>query len=225
MSKISLKAEKRTVTGKAVKKLRREGILPINLYGKDIKSINLMTKYADFTQSYKQAKTTQVVYLEVGKEEYPALIQNLQLNPTTRKAVHADFKKVDLKQKTAVEVPIEVVGELGVIKSGEADLIVLHAKILVECLPTNIPEKIVVDISKLEGIGAEVKVKDLPQSKEYAYQLDPEITVVQISAAQKEEVPVAPEPATEEGAAPAAEGTAQAEDKATDKPKEEAKAE
>jgi large subunit ribosomal protein L25 len=225
MSKISLKAEKRTVTGKAVKKLRREGILPINLYGKDIKSINLMTKFADFTQSYKQAKTTQVVYLEVGKEEYPALIQNLQLNPTTRKAVHADFKKVDLKQKTAVEVPIEVVGELDVVKSGEADLIVLHAKILVECLPTNIPEKIIIEISKLEGIGAEVKVKDLPQSKEYAYQLDPEVTVIQVSAAQKEEIPVAPEPTTEEGAAPAAEGVAQAEEKATDKPKEEAKAE
>jgi len=225
MTKISLKAEKRTVTGKAVKKLRREGILPINLYGKDIKSMNLMTKFADFTQSYKHAKTTQVVYLEVGKEEYPALIQNLQLNPTTRKAVHADFKKVDLKQKTEVEVPVEVIGELDVVKSGEADLIVLHAKILVECLPTNIPEKIVVDISKLEGIGSEVKIKDLPQSKEYVYQLDPELTVIQVSAAQKEEIPVAPEPVAEEGTTPAAEGEAPTEEKAAETPKEDAKAE
>jgi len=223
MTKISLKAEKRTVTGKAVKKLRREGILPINLYGKDIKSMNLMTKFADFAKSYKHAKTTQVVYLEVEKEEYPALIQNLQLNPTTRKAVHADFKKVDLKQKTAVEVPIEVTGELGVVKSGEADLIVLHAKILVECLPTNIPEKILVDISKLEGIGSEIKVKELPQSKDYVYQLDPEASVIQISAAQKEDIPAAPEP-TAEGA-PTTEGEASTEGKADEAAKEEAKKE
>lgn len=190
MAKIVLKADKRTVLGKKVKKLRREGLLPLNLYGKDIKSLALTSNFKDFNKVYKTAKMTQVVYLEVGKDEHPALIQNIQIHPTLRQILHADLKKIDLKQKTEVEVPVEVVGELAVVKSGEADVIILHSNILVECLPTKIPEKIVVDISKLEGIGSEVRVKDLPKSADYAYKLEEDMVVLQVSAAQKEEIPV-----------------------------------
>lgn len=195
MTKFSLKTEKRTALGKKVKKLRRQGLLPLNLYGSDIKSIALSAPFVDFHKIYQKAKTTQVVYLNVAKDEYPSLIQNVQIDPVSRKIVHADFKKIDLKQKTEVEVPLEVIGELSIVKSGEADVLVLQDKIWVECLPTKIPEKIVVDISKLDGIGSEVKAKDLPKSADYTYQLEPETLVLQIAEAKKEEIvaPVAEE--------------------------------
>lgn len=189
MSKINLVVKKRTAQGKQVKKLRREGVLPLNLYGKGIKSVALSATFKDFYKAYAQAHTTQVVYLDLDKTEHPALIQNTQFDPVSRQIIHADFKQIDLKQKTEVEVPVEVVGELGVVKSGEADMLVLHDKVLVECLPTKIPEKITVDISKLEGIGSEIKVKDLETSSDYKYLLDPEQTVVQIAEAKKEEIP------------------------------------
>src|SRR3989339_564049 len=203
MTKINLKTEKRTVTGKKVKKLRREGLLPINLYGKDIKSIALSAKFIDFKKVYQKARTTQVVYLEEDKKEYPALIQNVQIHPLSRIILHADFKKIDLKQKTEVEVPVVTIGELAVVKSGEADLMTLQDAVLVECLPTKIPEKITVDISKLEGIGSEVKVKDLPQSEDYKYLAEAEQIVIQIVEAKKEEIKApeaaAPEEAPAEG--------------------------
>jgi len=207
MTKISLKAEKRTILGKKVKKLRREGLLPLNLFGKEIKSMALTAKFPDFRKIFQKAKTTQVVYVQVGQKEYPALIQNVQIHPVSRIILHADLKKIDLKEKTEVEVPVEIVGELNVVKSGEADLMVLQDAVWVECLPTKIPEKITLDISKLEGIGAEIKVKDLPASEDYRYLDEPEQMVMQIVEAKKEEIkaPEAEIPA-EEAEAPTEEG-------------------
>jgi large subunit ribosomal protein L25 len=208
--KISLKTEKRVITGKKVKKLRREGIIPLNLYGQKMKSISLQSSFADFSQAYKKAKLTHVIYLQLGKDEYPALIQNIQRFPTKAGFQHADLKKIDLKAKTEVDVPIETVGELEVIKSGEADLLIIQNRVKVECLPTNIPEKITVDLAKLSGIGAEVKIKDLPTSADYEYKDPAEQLVIQIAEAKKEEivVPAAPTEVPEgaEGAEGAAEG-------------------
>lgn len=198
MTKIKLTADKRTITGKKVKKLRREGLLPINLFGKDIKSLALTAKFVDFRKVFHKAKTTQVVYVEVGQKEYPVLVQNVQIHPVNRNLLHADLKKIDLKEKTEVEVPIEVLGELAVVKSGEADLMLLQPAVWVECLPTKIPEKITVDISKLEGIGSEVKIKDLTTSSDYQYLDEPEQVVLQIAEAKKEEIK-APEAAVEGG--------------------------
>ena len=188
MTKFVLKTENRTVKGKKVKKLRREGLLPLNLFGKEIKSIALTAKFLDFRKIYQKAKTTQVVYVSVGQKEYPTLVQNIQIHPVSRVILHADLKKIDLKEKTEVEVPVETIGELDVVKSGEADLMILENAVWVECLPTKIPEKIVIDISKLEGIGSEVKIKDLPQSQEYQYLGEPEQIVLQIAEAKKEEI-------------------------------------
>lgn len=222
MTKITLKTENRTVKGKKVKKLRREGLLPINLFGKDIKSIALTTKLIDFKKVFQKAKTTQVIYVGVGQKEYPVLVQNLQIHPVNRNLLHADLKKIDLKEKTEVEVPIEVIGELAVVKSGEADLMILQPAVWVECLPTKIPEKIVVDISKLEGIGSEVKIKDLATSPEYKYIDEAQQIVVQIVEAKKEEIKVpeaAPEEATEEAPAETTPGEAEKEaDKTEEKP-------
>ena len=139
MSKLTLKAEERKLLGKKVKKLRREGLLPLNLYGRELKSQALQSELKDFQQTFKQAKSTLVVYLQWKKNEDPVLIQNVQRNPTKALILHADLRKIDLKQKTEVEVPIKVIGELEVVKSGEADLLILLDQITIECLPTKIP--------------------------------------------------------------------------------------
>jgi large subunit ribosomal protein L25 len=205
MDKIELKAEKRLIKGKKVRKLRKEGLLPLNLFGKDINSAALSVKFIDFNKVYQKAKNTQVVYLLMDKKQYPALIQNVQINPVNRTILHADLRKIDLKEKTEIEVPVVTAGELDVVKSGEADLMILQDKVLLECLPAKIPEKIIIDISKLEGIGAEVKIKDLAQSKDYQYLDDKEQVVLQIVEAKKEEIKV-PEAVPEEGEAETKEG-------------------
>ncbi|MCR4330179.1 MAG: 50S ribosomal protein L25 [Candidatus Roizmanbacteria bacterium] len=213
MSNIRLVAQKRTVSGKKVKKLRREGKLPANIFGKDIKSLAIQIEVPVFKKAFKIAHTTHVVYVDVDKKEFPVLIQTPQYHPITGTLLHVDMRKVDLKQKVETEVPVQIVGELSVVKSGEADAVRVSDTVLIECLPTDIPEEFTVDISKLVGIGAEVKVGDLPKSDKYVF-LDPvDKILIQIAEAKKEEEVVAP---IEEPAAEAQEGQEEVKDQAKD---------
>jgi large subunit ribosomal protein L25 len=206
-TKLTLKAEKRTEVGNSAKKLRKENYVLGNIYGKGLESVAVKVLLPEYQKIYRQARGTHVVYLSVGDKEYPSLISNVQRHPITRDVLHVDFRKMDLKQKTETKVPVEIIGELAVVKTGEADLIVLLNEVTVECLPTEIPEKIIIDISKLEGIGSEVKISDLPKAKEYVFMDDESQVVVQVSEAKKEEIVA---PVAEEEVAPAAEGTSEA---------------
>lgn len=191
MEKLELKAEKRTLFGKKAKKLRTQGLLLANIFGKGRESQAVMVRLQDFLNIYKKAHTTRLVNVVLENNIYPILIKNVQKNFISNLPFHADFRQVDLKEKTQTEVPVVLVGELDVIKSGEADALLLSNKITVECLPTDIPENITVDISKLSGVGAEVLVKDLQKIPNVTFMDEQEKVVVQIAAAKKEEI-VAP---------------------------------
>src|SRR3989339_453250 len=137
-TKITLKADKRTELGNMAKKLRKENYVLGNIYGKGLESVAVKVLLPEYQKIYRQARGTHVVYLSVGDKEYPSLISNVQRHPITRDVLHVDFR-----QKTETKVPVEIIGEIGVVKTGEADLIVLMNEVTVECLPTEIPEKIV----------------------------------------------------------------------------------
>ncbi|MFA6005624.1 MAG: 50S ribosomal protein L25 [Patescibacteria group bacterium] len=224
MEKHVLNIEKRTLFGKKLKKLRRENKIPGNIFGKGMQSIAVQMGLADLQKTYKKVKNTQLVYLTLAKDEYPVLIQEVQKDSIKNGILHVDFRKVNLKEKVSTLVPVEIVGELGVVKSGEADMLILSHEITIECLPANIPEKITVSIASLPGIGSGIKIKDLPKNDLYAYADEPEKSVVEIVAAQKEEIPVPVAPTATEGA-PVAEGAAPAGDAKADEKEEKGKSE
>src|SRR3972149_2270865 len=116
MEKYTLAVEKRTLFGKQLKKLRREKIVPANIFGKGAQSLAVQTNLVDLQKIFKKARNTQLVYLTLGKEEHPVLIQGVQKDPVTNTMLHADFRKVNLKEKVSTLVPVEVTGELGVVK-------------------------------------------------------------------------------------------------------------
>ncbi|MBI1872198.1 50S ribosomal protein L25, partial [Candidatus Collierbacteria bacterium] len=111
MAKLTLKLDKRTITGKKVKKLRRQGMVPANIFGKDIKSLAVSAKLTDFQKVYQDAGETQIVTLEVkgDEKERPTLITNVQHNPITNEVLHVDFRQVDLKEKITANIPVELV--------------------------------------------------------------------------------------------------------------------
>lgn len=213
MSNIRLVAQKRTISGEKVKKLRNEGKLPANIFGKDMKSFAVQIETPVFKRAFKSAHTTHVVYVDVDKKEFPVLIQTPQYHPITGALLHVDMRKVDLKKKVETEVPVQIIGELAVVKSGEADAVRVSDTVLIECLPTDIPEEFTVDISKLEGIGAEVKVEDLPKSEKYIFLDQADKILIQIAEAKKEEEVIAP---VEEPAADAQSGQEEVKDQAKD---------
>lgn len=186
--KIILKGEKREILGKKVKKLRKEGWLPANIYGREIKSQSIKVKIKDFIKAYKKAGTTQIIYLSLKgeKKELPVLIQNVQKHPTTDSFLHADFRHVNLASTIKTLIPLKLKGESEAVKSGEGVLLSLTEELMVEALPQNLPEKIEIDISSLKKINDEIRVKDLKIVGDYKIVEPPNKVIVRIIAHKEE---------------------------------------
>jgi large subunit ribosomal protein L25 len=161
MKKLSLKVEKRKVFGRKVKKLRQEGVIPANIYGRNVKSEAVEVNSVDFSKVYKDAGETQVVYLELGGEKRPVLIHNVQKNPVTGELVHVDFLQIDLKEKVTASIGVVGVGESPAEKQGLGTIVFYTDEIEVEALPTDLPEKLEVDLSSIKEINQVILVKDL----------------------------------------------------------------
>jgi large subunit ribosomal protein L25 len=205
MDRLKLSADNRKVLGKKVKKLRKEGILPGNLFGKKIKSISLQLPTAEFEKIYKEAGETGLIDLKVGEESHPVLIHNVHVNPVTGASLHVDFHIVSLTEKTTAQVPVEITGEAPAVTQGLGILIQPISEFEVEALPQDFPEHILVDISKLEAVDQSITVADLKLDSKITLKVDPTEIVVKIGPLEKEEeAPVAPA----EGEVPA-EGSAE----------------
>lgn len=199
MSKLSISVEPRKILGKKVKTLRSEGILPVNLFGKDIKSKTLQVQEKDFRPLFKTAGETGVVEVKLKSETYPALIHNVQRNPVTDKIIHVDFHKVNLKEKISTHVPIKLVGEAPAEKTGIGLLLQTINEIEVESLPGDIPQQIEMDVSKLGEVGQTVSVKDLDiNTGKVEVKNNPEDVVVSVQTAEMKEEEVAEAPSPEE---------------------------
>src|SRR3989338_2405900 len=110
-SRLTLTVQPRTVFGKKLKKLRKEGKVPANIYGPEFKSASVQIEYKDFIKTYKIAKETSVVYVNLEGKEIPVLFKNIQKHPVNDHILHVDIRKIDLKQKVQTEVPIKVTGQ------------------------------------------------------------------------------------------------------------------
>lgn len=158
-----LVVEKRKITGHRVKKLRKQGILPANIYGKAVKSLAVSLARADFMPVYEQLGETGLVELKVKGEGKirPVLIHNLQLDPISDQPLHVDFYQVNLKEKVTSSIPIELVGEAPAVAKNIGVLIQPLTEIEVEALPAELPEKFEVNISNLKAVDEAVTVADL----------------------------------------------------------------
>ena len=92
MDKITLVAEKRKILGRKVRKLRREGVLPANVFGKKVASLAVQVHLRDFLKVYEKVGETGIVELKVDSEVRPVLVTNVQLNPVTDKPIHIPTK-------------------------------------------------------------------------------------------------------------------------------------
>ncbi len=199
--KNQLKVEKRKITGRKVKKLRGEGILPANIYGKKIKSLAVQLPLKDFLPVYKKVGEIGIVEVKVVGEEKPrpTLIHNVQLHPVTDKPLHADFYQVDLKERVTTNIPVELVGESPAVAQKIGVLIQPLTEIEIEALPTDLPEKFTVDVSKLEKIDDAFRVGDIKPPTGVEILTGVNQILAKIEPPTKEEV--APPPVEEKSAA------------------------
>lgn len=204
-----LTVKERKVFGREVRKLRREGVLPANLFGKKIKSEALALPLKEFAKIYEQVGETGLVDLKTDGKSHSVLIHNVQLDPVKNEPIHVDFHEVSLTEKTKARIPIEFVGEAPAVEQKIGILIQPLSEVEVEALPTDLPEKIQVDISSLKAVDESLTVADLKvDTKTVTVLADKDEVVVKIEPPAKEEV-VTPPPT--EGVEAPAEGEVPAE--------------
>jgi large subunit ribosomal protein L25 len=159
-NKIKYALDERQISGKKVSRLRNEGIVPgiIHVPGKD--SIMVQAEYFDLKKVFDKAGETSVVYTSVGdkKTEMPLFFSKIETDPLSGKISHFVLKQVSLKEKIEAEVPIETVGEFDV---SQGVLVTVRDSVVINALPTDMPNKFEVDLGKLENIGDTVNISDL----------------------------------------------------------------
>lgn len=167
MEKHKLMAKKRIIFGKKVRKLRTQGELPSNVYGKGIKSEALSVILKDFQKIYREVGETGVIYLTIegDPKERPVLFHNLQRDPVNNNPLHVDFYQVDLKEKITAKVSVVATGEAKAITDKVGVLLQPLSEVEVEALPTDLPEKVEIDVVKLSQIDEALSVKDIKVDK------------------------------------------------------------
>lgn len=187
-----LNAELRDMTGRKVKRLRSEGVLPGNIFGKDIKSRAVKVNRSDFSKVFAEAGETGIIDLHLGDEKVPVLVANVQSHPVTDEPLHVDFRQVNMKEKIEAQVPVEMTGESPAEKQGLGIIVQQTDEVTVEALPMDLPENFVVDISKLEEVGASITVGDLPSSEKVKVLDEVEKVLVMVEEIPEEEEEPAP---------------------------------
>lgn len=194
-----LKADKREILGKKVKKLRREGIMPANIYGKGLASLAIQVDTKAFDELFEEVGETGLVDLMVDGKKHPVLIKNVNMDFRTYTPLHADFYQVNLKEKVKTMVPIELTGEAQAVTEKVGILLPQLSEVEVEALPEELPENIVVDVSRLATIDEQITVGDIPVLDGVSILTDPTVTIVKIGEAVVEEPEPEVAPETEEG--------------------------
>jgi large subunit ribosomal protein L25 len=192
--------------------------LPAVVYGHNVDSVTVIVDGREFVKAFQKVGRNQLLDLQLGDEPVrKALIREVQRSPRHGDLLHVDFYQVNLTEKIESEVPIEIEGEVELVSKGEADLQRGLHVLKVECLPTDLPPVITVDVSGLEEVDDEIRVKDLTVPPGCEFLDDPDDLVVKVAAHREEVEEVAPVPAagevptvgeTEAPAEPGAEGDA-----------------
>jgi large subunit ribosomal protein L25 len=192
MKSVALKAYPRAQVQRAeVTKLRRAGRVPATIYGRLAKPQNLEVNSKEFADLLHHAASENLlVDLSVendARSKRLALVQEIQHHPLDGKVLHVDFHEVAENEKVTVQVPVETSGEAAGVKVGGGTLEHVLFKLKVRCLPKDLPEQIIIDVTPLE-IGKSIHLGEIKAPEGVEILGDKHITVVAVSAPRAEEV-------------------------------------
>lgn len=184
---IVLEAARREQTGKEVRHLRAEGIIPGVLYGPTFDAINLQVEWAKLRPVLMEAGGSQIIQINLEGEEYNALVRHVQRAPLRGDVLHIDFYRVRMDVAIRTEVPITLVGNADHLEDLGGVLIHEMNSVEVECLPGDLPAEVQIDISGLAEIGDSILAAALPELPGVTYHVDPGDVVVATTYLQRAE--------------------------------------
>jgi large subunit ribosomal protein L25 len=189
MEKIVIKANRREVIGKQVKALRREGKLPAVIYGHGVEPTAITLDARESNKVLSGVGASTLITIDLEGEEYAVLVRDRQNHVLRRHLLHVDFQALSMTETVRASVAL-ILGEeeAPAVKAYGAMIITGVESLGIECLPTDLVDRIVVDVTSLESIGDSILVQDLPMPDGISILDDPETMVVVATAPIAEEV-------------------------------------
>ncbi len=186
MEKEVLKSGKRSLTGKKVRFLRRQGIIPANVYGHGIKSTAVECNEADLEKIIKGG-ISRIITLDVDgeKKKRNVFIKDISYHPIRDNLLHVDFYQVKMTEKMTVDVPLAIKGHAPALDNKENFLDQQLNELTIECLPDNLPSQIEVDINGLVEAGQSIHVGDLCSGEGITFITPEDYLVVRVAQAAK----------------------------------------
>ena len=183
MGDVQLQVDPRVVTGKKVKALRRQGIVPAHLYGRDTESLALQAQTADLTNLLRTASRNAIIDLQISGEGEPraVVMRGVQRDAITDQLLHIDFFQISLTERLTANVAIVLTGEAPAVNIHGGVLLQSLDSLAIEALPAEIPQQIEVDISTLEELEDARFVRDLTVPAGVEVLADPDQVVVKVS--------------------------------------------
>ena len=173
MAEFQLVAESRKTQGKKNRQLRREGYVPGVVYGPSTESMSVQFPYRAVEVMLMNAGGTNLIDIMVEGKAFPSLAREVQRDVVRGDILHVDFLAVDQTQRINVEVPIIIEGQSPVIVAREGILITGRSSLTLEVFPSDIRDRIVIDLSALVELGDEVLVRDLTFGENVTVHNDP----------------------------------------------------
>ncbi len=181
--RVVIKAAPRTLLGKKVARLRREGRLPANVYGRGIASQAVDIDAREFGRTIKSAGLRAMIQLDVAGEAKPryVILRGIERRGGTGEPIHIDFFQVDPEQPITANVPLRLTGEAPAVRDLAGTLLPGIDVVSVRCKPLDIPDTIEVDLGLLKSFDVSITVGDIEPAAGVEILTDPSVVVATVN--------------------------------------------
>ncbi len=178
----TIQAAPRSVLGKQVKQLRRQGILPANVYGKGVPSVAIQIDAREFTRNIKASGLRSMFELAIAGETSSrhVIMRGMTRAGGMGEPIHVDFFQVDPNRPIHATVPLRVIGESPAVRDLAGTVVLSVEHVAVRCLPLAIPESIEVDATLLKSFDVTLTIGDLVIPEGVEVLADPAIVVASV---------------------------------------------
>jgi large subunit ribosomal protein L25 len=161
MDEVVLEANKREVIRRGVGALRRSGKVPAVVYGSGIEATPVELDTKQLTDALAGVSASTLISLSVGKQKHQVLVREIQRDVIRQDILHVDFLKVAMDVVIRTEVPIELLGESPAVKELGGLLVTGLNSIEVEALPSDLPDRMTIDLGLIVDMDDSIMVRDL----------------------------------------------------------------
>jgi large subunit ribosomal protein L25 len=195
----TLVAEPRSVLGKKVKQLRRDGFIPAVIYGQN-KPIHIQLENLVLRRVLREAGSTNLIEMDLDGSSHTVLARHIQFHPTRGELFHVDFYEVNMRQVLTSEAALVATGESPAAEDDEGSAVLVVHSVQIEALPDDLISELEVDISRIETAEDVLHVRDLVAPEGVTILTDPETVIAKFEyrrLEEEEEVEVEAEEAPE----------------------------